>query len=267
MSTVRAVAADAVANVAWKLRGRIVPDAPLAEFTWFRVGGPAQFLFTPADEEDLSVLLEGLPVDVPLTPLGLCSNVIIRDAGLPGVVVRLGPKGFGGIAKNGEDRLAVGAAVPDARLSVAAANEGIGGLSFYRGIPGAVGGALRMNAGAYGGETKDVLIEARAIDRQGRLRRLSPSDLRYSYRQCGLSDEVVFTAAIFQGAPSDPTTLDAEMASIMASREASQPIREKTGGSTFKNPPGEKAWQLIDKAGCRGLKSVQPRCQRNIATF
>lgn len=254
MNAVRAAAAEAVAEAAPRLRGRIVQDAPLAEFTWFRVGGPAQFLFSPADEEDLAVLLSGLPSDVPVTAIGLGSNVIIRDAGLAGVVVRLGAKGFGGIATNGENRLVVGAAVPDARVALAAAKEGIGGLSFYRGIPGAIGGALRMNAGAYGGETKDVLVEARAVDRQGEVRRLSLADLRYSYRHCGLDDEVIFTGAVFQGAHRDPVELEAEMVSIMASREASQPIREKTGGSTFKNPPGEKAWQLIDKAGCRGLR-------------
>ena len=177
---------------------------------------------------------QNLPANVPVTPLGLCSNVIVRDGGVPGVVVRLGAKGFGAIAKKGETALVVGAAVPDARLATAAAKDGIGGLSFYRGIPGAIGGALRMNAGAYGGETKDVVIEARAVDRRGQLRNLSVADLKYTYRHCGLDDEVIFTGAIFQGRRADPKALEAEMASIMASRELSQPIREKTGGSTFK---------------------------------
>jgi UDP-N-acetylmuramate dehydrogenase len=253
VSATREAAADAVANVMPRLRGRIIPDAPLAEYTWFRVGGPAQFLFSPEDEEDLGVLLANLPADVPVIPLGLCSNVIIRDGGVPGVVIRLGAKGFGAIVKKGEAGLVVGAAVPDARVATTAAKDGIGGLSFYRGIPGAIGGALRMNAGAYGGETKDVLLEARAVDRRGRLRTLAPADLKYAYRHCGLDEDVVFTGAVFQGRHADPKALEAEMASIMAAREASQPIREKTGGSTFKNPPGEKAWQLIDKAGCRGL--------------
>jgi UDP-N-acetylmuramate dehydrogenase len=254
LNEVRAATADAVANVLPRLRGRIVADAPLADFTWFRVGGSAQFLFSPADEEDLAVLLANLPAIVPVTPLGLASNVIVRDAGLLGVVIRLGPKGFGGIATNGAGGLVVGAAVPDARLAQLAAKEGIGGLSFYRGIPGSIGGALRMNAGAYGGETKDVLVEARAVDRQGKLRRFSVGDLGYTYRHCALDDEVIFTGAIFEGANRKPLELESEMASIMASREASQPIREKTGGSTFKNPPNESAWKLIDNAGCRGLK-------------
>ncbi len=257
MSDVRALTAEAVAGVAGvagKLRGRLSADAPLADFTWFRVGGPAQFLFSPADEEDLGTLLAHLPRDVPVIPLGLGSNVIIREGGVPGVVVRLGGKAFGSVDVGEGARINAGAAVPDARLAQAAARAGIGGLSFYRGVPGSVGGALRMNAGAYGGETKDVLVEARAVDRGGALRRFSLADLKYCYRHCGLADEVVFTGAIFQGVAADPAGLEAEMERIMAAREASQPIREKTGGSTFKNPPGHKAWQLIDAAGCRGLR-------------
>jgi len=195
-----------------------------------------------------------LPVDVPVTALGLGSNVIVRDGGLAGVVVRLAGKAFGQIEERADRRLSVGAAVPDAKLAQTAATLGIAGFSFYRGIPGAIGGALRMNAGAYGGETKDVLIEARAVGRNGALRTIPLADLRYAYRHCGLADDVIFTRALFQGRLGERSALEAEMADIMASREAAQPTKEKTGGSTFKNPPGEKAWQLIDRAGCRGLR-------------
>ena len=254
LNAVRARAAEAVSSVAPRLRGRLTADAPLAPFTWFRVGGPAQYLFSPADEEDLAHLCAALPADVPVTALGLGSNVIVRDGGVPGVVVRLAGKAFGQIEERGDHRLSVGAAVPDAKLAQSAASLGVAGFSFYRGIPGAVGGALRMNAGAYGGETKDVLIEAGAVARSGALRTLPLADLNYSYRHCGLAEEVIFTGALFQGRPGERGALEAEMASIMASREAAQPTKEKTGGSTFKNPPGEKAWQLIDRAGCRGLR-------------
>lgn len=254
VNAVRARAAEALASIAPTLRGRLTPDAPLAPYTWFRVGGLAQFLFSPADDEDLGALLGALPSDVPVTALGLGSNVIVRDGGLPGVVVRLAGKAFGAIEELGSDRLSVGAAVPDAKLATSAAALGIAGFSFYRGIPGSIGGALRMNAGAYGGETKDVLIQARAVGRDGRLRVIALADLHYAYRHCGLADEVIFTGATFQGRPGGRAALDAEMAAIMASREASQPTKERTGGSTFKNPPNEKAWRLIDRAGCRGLR-------------
>jgi len=254
VNPVRALANAAVAAVAPLLRGRLTPDAPLAPYTWFRVGGPAQFLFSPADDEDLGVLLAALPPEVPVTALGLGSNVIVRDGGLPGVVVRLAGKAFGSIEELDDHRLAVGAAVPDAKLATSAAALGVAGFSFYRGIPGSIGGALRMNAGAYGGETKDVLIQARAVGRDGALRTIPLADLHYTYRHCGLADEAIFTGALFQGRPGERGALEAEMAAIMASREASQPTKEKTGGSTFKNPPGQKAWQLIDRAGCRGLR-------------
>jgi UDP-N-acetylmuramate dehydrogenase len=235
------------------LRGRLLPNQSLAELTWFRVGGAAQVLFMPEDEADLAYLLQHLPAEVPVTVIGLGSNLIVRDGGVPGVVIRLG-RGFGDIKVEAEARIRAGAAVPDVKVSRLAQEAAIGGLAFFRGIPGAVGGALRMNGGAYGRETKDVLIEARAVDRHGRVRILSNADMHYSYRHCGAPDELVFTAALFRGAPGDAAAIAAEMDKITESREATQPIKSRTGGSTFKNPPGQKAWQLIDAAGCRGLK-------------
>ncbi|MEF3365758.1 UDP-N-acetylmuramate dehydrogenase [Methylocystis sp. 9N] len=236
-----------------QLRGRVASNEPLAPYTWFRVGGPAQILFMPVDEADLAYFLAHLPQEIPVTVVGLGSNLIVRDGGVAGVVVRLSAKGFGEIVVDEGDRLRVGAAVPDVKAARAAAEAGIDGLAFYRGIPGAIGGALRMNAGAHGGETKDALIEARGVDRAGALRVFSNADLGYSYRHCSAPDDVIFTQALYQGRPGDPATILAEMERITAAREASQPIKEKTGGSTFKNPEGRRAWELIDAAGCRGL--------------
>jgi len=235
------------------LRGRLAANEPLAPLTWFRVGGPAQLFFMPADEDDLAYFLQRLPADIPLTVIGLGSNLIVRDGGVPGVVIRLSAKGFGGVAAEEGHRLRVGAAVPDVKAARAAAEAGIDGLAFYRGIPGAIGGALRMNAGAHGGETKDALIDARGVARNGSRRVFSNAEMGFSYRHSGAPDDVIFTQALFQGRPGDPAQITAEMERITAAREASQPIREKTGGSTFANPPGGKAWALIDAAGCRGL--------------
>jgi len=234
------------------LRGRVLANQSLAELTWFRVGGPAQLLFMPEDESDLSYFLAHLPGDLPVTVIGLGSNLIVRDGGVPGSAVRLG-RGFNEITIEGA-RVRAGAAVPDVKVARAAQEAGIAGLSFMRGIPGAVGGALRMNGGAYGRETKDALIEARAVDRSGRVHVLGNADLRYSYRHCGAPDGFIFTEATFAGEPGDPSVIAAEMEKITASREQTQPVKSRTGGSTFKNPPGGKAWQLIDAAGCRGLK-------------
>ena len=234
------------------LRGRVLANQSLAELTWFRVGGPAQLLFMPEDESDLSYFLAHLPGDLPVTVIGLGSNLIVRDGGVPGSAVRLG-RGFNEITIEGA-RVRAGAAVPDVKVARAAQEAGIAGLSFMRGIPGAVGGALRMNGGAYGRETKDALIEARAVDRSGRVHVLGNADLRYSYRHCGAPDGFIFTGATFAGEPGDPSVIAAEMEKITASREQTQPVKSRTGGSTFKNPPGGKAWQLIDAAGCRGLK-------------
>ncbi|MDJ0448647.1 UDP-N-acetylmuramate dehydrogenase [Methylocystis sp. JR02] len=236
-----------------ELRGKLSANEPLAPYTWFRVGGPAQLLFMPADEADLAYFLSRLPSDIPVTVIGLGSNLIVRDGGVAGVVIRLSAKGFGEIAIEENARLRVGAAVPDVKAARAAADAGIDGLAFYRGIPGAIGGALRMNAGAHGGETKDTLIEARGVDRAGNIRIFSIADMGYSYRHCSAPADVIFTQALFQGRPGDSAAILAEMDRITQAREASQPIKEKTGGSTFKNPEGHKAWQLIDAAGCRGL--------------
>jgi UDP-N-acetylmuramate dehydrogenase len=235
------------------LRGRLLPNEPLAPLTWFRVGGPAQVLFMPEDEADLAYLLAHLPADIPVTVIGLGSNLIVRDGGVAGVVIRLG-RGFGEIKVEADHRIRSGTAVPDVKVARAAQEAGIAGLSFFRGIPGAIGGALRMNGGAYGGETKDALIEARGVDRAGRVQVFSNADMHYTYRHCGAPDDVIFTEALFQGRPGDPVVIAAEMDKITESREATQPIKSRTGGSTFKNPPGHKAWQLVDAAGCRGFK-------------
>ena len=242
-----------IARQAPSLRGRLTVNAPLAPFTWFRVGGPAQVLFQPSDEDDLAYFLSRLPSEIPVTIIGLGSNLIVRDGGVPGVVIRLGGKAFGAIEAKADLTLVAGAAAPDAAAARAAAQAGIAGLAFYRGVPGSIGGALRMNAGAHGGETRDMLISARGIDRSGAVRAFSLADMGFSYRHSTAPDDVIFIQATYQGRPGEPAEILAEMERITAAREASQPIREKTGGSTFKNPPGEKAWQLIDKAGCRGL--------------
>ena len=233
-----------------ELRGRLLANQPLAESAWFRVGGPAQALFMPDDENDLAYFLRHLPTDVPVTVLGAASNVIIRDGGIAGVVVLLGNR-FSEIAIEGE-QVRSGTGVLDVRVARAARDAGVAGLEFLSGIPGGIGGALRMNAGAYGGETKDILVEARGVDRQGNIRTFSNADMQYSYRRSGAPEDVIFTQALFRGRPGDPAAIGAAMADIAEKRKASQPPN-KTCGSTFKNPPGGKAWQLIDAAGCRGL--------------
>jgi len=234
------------------LRGRLVANFPLNDVTWFRVGGRAQALFVPEDEADLGYFLRQLPTDVAVSIIGLASNLIVRDGGIPGVVIRLG-RGFNGIAVDPEHRVRAGAAVPDLRVARAAQEAGIAGLSFLRGIPGAIGGALRMNGGAYGREIKDVLVEARGINRTGHARVFVNAEMAFRYRGCGVAEGVIFTAAVLQGAAGDPSRIAAEMQAITEAREATQPVKSLTGGSTFKNPPGAKAWELIDRAGCRGL--------------
>jgi UDP-N-acetylmuramate dehydrogenase len=236
-----------------QLRGKLTAHAPLAPYTWFRVGGPAQALFQPLDEEDLAYFLARLPAEIPVTIIGLGSNLIVRDGGIGGIVIRLGGKAFGAIETTADYRVIAGSAVPDIRVARAAAEAGVAGLEFYRGIPGSIGGALRMNGGAHGGETRDLFVEARGIDRSGAVRTFTAQEMGFSYRHSTAPDDVIFTQAIFQGRAGDRAEILAQMERITAAREASQPIREKTGGSTFKNPPGEKAWVLIDKAGCRGL--------------
>jgi len=236
-----------------QLRGRLLANQALADLTWFRVGGPAQALFMPEGEEDLAYFLAQLPGDVPVTVVGLGSNLIVRDGGVPGVVIRLG-RGFNEVSIEEGNRVRAGAALPDVRVAKAAQEAGVAGLSFLRGIPGAIGGALRMNGGAYGTETKDVLIEARGVDRAGRVHVFANADMHYTYRHCGVADDVIFTQALFQGRAGDPVVIGAEMDKITEARESTQPVKSRTGGSTFKNPPGNKAWQLIDAAGCRGFQ-------------
>ena len=235
-----------------ELRGRLAAGSQLKDYTWFRVGGPAEVLFSPADEADLAYFMQSLPADVPITTIGLGSNLLVRDGGIEGVVIRLG-RGFNEIKVEEGNRLRVGTAVPDMKVARAAAEAGIAGLSFYRGIPGGVGGALRMNGGAHGTETCDVLIEARAVDRAANLHVLPVADMHYTYRHCGAPEDYVFTQALFQGRAGEKDKILAEMDEIAAYREEVQPIKSRTGGSTFKNPLGNKSWQLIDAAGCRGL--------------
>jgi UDP-N-acetylmuramate dehydrogenase len=234
------------------VRGRMERDAVLAPFTWLRVGGPADLLFVPEDEDDLAVFLQGLDPSVPVTPIGVGSNLLVRDGGVEGVVIRLG-RGFSRVEARGGLSIFAGAGVPDAVLAREAAKAGIAGLEFYRGVPGSVGGACVMNAGCYGAETKDVLVEAYAIDRAGRRVTLSNAQMGFVYRKAaGAPAGLVFTGALFAGTADDLAAIQARMEAITERREASQPIREKTGGSTFKNPPGDSAWRLVDASGWRG---------------
>ncbi|TYL78867.1 UDP-N-acetylmuramate dehydrogenase [Bradyrhizobium cytisi] len=235
------------------LRGRLLANQSLAELTWFRVGGPAQVLFTPADEDDLGYFLAHLAKDMPVYVVGVGSNLIVRDGGIAGVVIRLAPRAFGEATANG-DVVTAGAAALDKRVAEVAASANIGGLEFYSGIPGTIGGALRMNAGANGGETKDVLIEARGVGRDGTKQVFSNADMKFVYRNSGVDPSIIFTSARFRGEIRDTDAIRARMAEVQNHRETAQPIREKTGGSTFKNPPGHSAWKLVDAAGCRGLR-------------
>jgi UDP-N-acetylmuramate dehydrogenase len=235
-----------------RARGRFEVNFPLAPLTWFRVGGPAEVLFTPADEHDLAEFLKETPREIQVYVIGVGSNLLVRDGGVPGVVIRLG-RGFGEIAAEPDHRIRVGAAVPDVRVARFALDHGIGALTFLRGIPGTIGGALRMNGGAYGRETKDVFVSARAVDRRGNIHVLSSADMRFTYRHCGADDDVIFTQALLQGEPGDPACIARAMDEITERRESTQPVKSRTGGSTFKNPPGHKSWQLIDAAGMRGF--------------
>jgi UDP-N-acetylmuramate dehydrogenase len=233
-------------------RGRLEANYPLADLTWFRVGGPAEVLFTPADAADLASFMAALPEDVPCYVIGVGSNLLVRDGGIPGVVIRLG-RGFADVKLDGPMRVKAGTAALDVRVARFAAENGIDALTFLRGIPGSIGGALRMNGGAYGGETKDVLVEARAVDRKGQIKVLGNADMNYTYRHCGAPEDLIFTEATFEGRPGNKDEIMAAMDKITSSREATQPIKSRTGGSTFKNPPGHKSWQLIDAAGMRGF--------------
>jgi UDP-N-acetylmuramate dehydrogenase len=235
-----------------KVRGRLSADAPLAQVTWFRVGGPAEVMFRPADIDDLGAFLAAKPDDVPATVIGVASNLLVRDGGIKGVVVRLG-RGFVEVETK-DDVVIAGAGALDFNVALTARDAGIAGLEFLSGIPGTVGGGLRMNAGAYGAEFKDVLQSATALDAKGQRHDLPVEALQLSYRHCGLPEDWIFVAARFAGKAGDKLEIARRMSEIQEAREQSQPIRAKTGGSTFANPPGHKAWQLIDEAGCRGIR-------------
>ena len=237
-------------------RGRLTPNRALAPLTWFKVGGPAEVLFQPADEEDLAQFLAALDEDIPVTVIGAGSNLLVRDGGVPGVVVRLG-RAFAAISREGEGGeclIRAGAMATDVQVAKFALKQGIEGLTFLRGIPGTIGGALRMNAGAHGGELKDVLVSARAIDRRGRVHDVPVEELGMSYRHSSAPEEWIFTSALLRGRPGRAEEIAAHMEQIQAQREQAQPIRARTGGSTFRNPPGARAWELIDAAGMRGVR-------------
>lgn len=239
-------------------RGRLQEQAPLAPVVWFRAGGPADLLAMPADADDLAMLMAALPDDIPVTVIGLGSNLLVRDGGIEGVVIRLSARGFGAVQVEPGNRIRVGAALADRRLAAAALEAGLGGFAFYHGIPGGLGGALRMNAGANGVETCDRLVEATVIDRQGKRHVLSNADMGYAYRHSSAPDDLIFVEAVYEGVPADQEAIRVEMDAVQSHRESAQPIKSRTGGSTFKNPIGKnpdggKAWQLIDEAGCRGL--------------
>jgi UDP-N-acetylmuramate dehydrogenase len=243
--------------MSWKddlpaVRGKLLKDEPLGPFTWFRVGGPAEVLFLPEDEQDLAAFLKGLDPAVRVTVLGVGSNTLVRDGGVEGVVIRLG-RGFNQVQVLDGVSISAGSAVPDAILARKAAAAGIGGLEFYAGIPGTVGGAVVMNAGCYGSETCNVLATATVMNRSGEVVPMSDAELRYTYRHSALQgSDLIVLSATFEGTPGAPDVIEARMAEITARRETTQPIREKTGGSTFKNPPGHSSWKLVDEAGWRG---------------
>ncbi|TWD54622.1 UDP-N-acetylmuramate dehydrogenase [Agrobacterium vitis] len=236
-----------------ELRGRLTPDAPMDRVTWFQAGGLAELMFQPHDKEDLIAFLALLPEDVPLTVVGVGSNLLVRDGGIPGVVVRLSAKGFGGLDLEGENRIRAGAICPDKHIAAMAMDNNIGGFAFYYGIPGSIGGALKMNAGANGGETAARLVEVEAVDRQGKIHVLSNADMGYSYRHSSAPDGLIFVSGLFEGYADEKAKIRTEMDAVRQHRETVQPVKEKTGGSTFKNPEGHSAWELIDEAGGRGL--------------
>lgn len=234
------------------VRGRLTENASLANVTWFRVGGPAEIMYRPADAADLAQFLAEKPADVPVTVIGVGSNLLVRDGGIPGVVIRLGRE-FA-VIETGDAAVAAGAAALDLNVARAACETGIAGLEFFAGIPGTVGGALRMNAGAYGAEVKDVLVSAEALDGRGRTHRLGAADFAFAYRSTCVPEDWIFLRATFAGRTGDSDSIARRIREIARTRKESQPVRSRTGGSTFKNPPGESAWRLIDEAGCRGLR-------------
>ncbi len=235
-----------------EVRGRLLPNAALADLTWFKTGGPAEVLFMPADEADLAAFMKGTPPDIPIYVIGVGSNLLVRDGGVPGAVIRVG-RGFNEIKLAGLNQIRVGTAALDMRVAQFALEHSIDSLTFLIGIPGTIGGALRMNGGAHGGEITDVLVQARAVDREGNIKVLQHADMNYTYRHCGASEDLIFTEALLQGKAGDVELIKAQMDSHIEHRVNAQPIKSRTGGSTFKNPPGEKSWQLIDRAGMRGF--------------
>jgi UDP-N-acetylmuramate dehydrogenase len=247
------------------VRGTYTSDAALKDLVWFRAGGPAEILFRPADADDLATFLYAKPADVRVSVIGVGSNLLVRDGGIPGVVIRL-PAAFGKVSTDGL-RVRAGAAALDSAVARAAADAGIASLEFLRGIPGTVGGALKMNAGCYGREIKDIFVEATAIDGKGEVHKLTPADMAFVYRKTGVPEDFVFVEAVFEGTKDAPDAIRARMAELVERREASQPVKTRTGGSTFKNPPGHKAWQLIDQAGCRGLKHGEAQVSEKHCNF
>lgn len=236
------------------IKGRFTPDALMSKLTWFQVGGPADILFQPADEDDLALFLKQLPDEIPVMVVGVGSNLLVRDGGVEGVVIRLSAKGFGMAEDISDNRIMAGAAIPDKRLAAKALELGLGGFEFYHGIPGGIGGALRMNAGANGTETTNRVIEVHAIDRKGKSHVLSHDDMGYTYRHSGAAKDLIFTKAAFEGFPDDRDAIQKRMDEVQHHRETVQPVKEKTGGSTFKNPEGHSSWKLVDEAGLRGFR-------------
>lgn len=235
------------------IRGALLPGFALGDTSWFRVGGPAELYYQPADVEDLQLFLARLPAEVPVTLVGLGSNLLIREGGVPGVTIRLSQRGFGGVKRLGDTRFEIGAAIADKQVARAALDAEVAGFAFYFGIPGGIGGALRMNAGANGGETAARVVEVRAVNRRGELVTLSHADMGYAYRHSSAPADLVFVSAVMEGEKGERAAIEAEMDKVTEHRETAQPIRSKTGGSTFKNPAGHSAWKLVDAAGCRGL--------------
>jgi UDP-N-acetylmuramate dehydrogenase len=236
------------------VRGHLEPDRPLKDIVWFRAGGPAELLFQPADVEDLAAFLPTVPADVPVTVIGLGSNLLIRDGGVPGVVIRLSSRPFRAIEQVDPTHIRVGAAVPDKRLAGAALEAGLSGFAFYHGIPGGIGGALRMNAGAHGSETRQRVVEVTAVRRSGEIVTFDNAAMGWTYRRSAAPDDLVFVSALVEGVPEDPEAIRRDMDAVTEHRERAQPIKARTGGSTFKNPDGHSAWKLIDAAGCRGMR-------------
>ncbi len=234
------------------IRGRIIPDASMAKLTWFQVGGPADLLFQPRDEDDLALFLKNLPEEIPVMVVGVGSNLLVRDGGIDGVVVRLSARGFGSAELIGGNQIRAGAALPDKKLAATALEAELGGFEFFHGIPGGIGGALRMNAGANGTETTNRVVEVQAIDRNGERHILTHKQMGYTYRHSDAPADLIFTSAVFEGDPADRNTIRRTMDEVQHHRETVQPIRAKTGGSTFKNPLGYSSWKLIDEAGMRG---------------